>query len=155
RYLGQRVRSLPWLRRLQGAAAVTASSATDQVVYADDLVPGTSYELGTWTVTLEELVSFAQQWDPQWFHVDKEAAKDGPFGVIIASGMPSLSIMSRLVVDGALHRWAVIAGRAMEDIQLLNPVRPGMVLRGTLLVDSVEPRGKDRALVWLRCRLLD
>jgi acyl dehydratase len=129
------------------------NDGTARTKYAEDLAIGMTVDLGTWTPGRDEIVAFARQWDPQGFHIDEEIADAGPFGGLIASGLHSLSIMSRLVVDGALKDWAVIAGRAIQDIQLTSPVRPGMELRGTLRIGDIEQRSGNRALVWLHCEL--
>src|SRR4051794_6124236 len=90
-------------------------------VHAEDLVPGTSFDLGTYTLTRDEIVDFATQWDPQNFHVDDEVADAGAFGGIIASGVHSLAIFQRLVVDAQFSKWAIIAGRSIDDMQMTSP----------------------------------
>ena len=44
--------------------------------YFEDFVPGSVIELGTRTVSEEEIIHYATQFDPQPFHIDKVAAKD-------------------------------------------------------------------------------
>jgi len=34
---------------------------------------------GPYTVSEEEILAFATQWDPQWFHTQPDAAATGPF----------------------------------------------------------------------------
>ncbi len=52
-----------------------------------DLYPaGTRLELGSVTFTAEDIVRFAEKFDPQPFHVDAEAAKTYVFGALCASG---------------------------------------------------------------------
>lgn len=52
-----------------------------------DLYPaGTRLELGSVTFTAEDIVRFAEKFDPQPFHVDAEAAKNYVFGALCASG---------------------------------------------------------------------
>lgn len=43
-------------------------------------------EIGRLTFTEAEIVRFAQHFDPQPFHVDPEAARQSPFGGLVASG---------------------------------------------------------------------
>ena len=81
------------------------------LLYAEDLPVGSTVELGSHAVTLEEMLEFARQWDPQGFHTDPEVAAAGHFGEVIASGIHTLGIYQRLSVEGAVGRWAVIAGR--------------------------------------------
>jgi len=52
-----------------------------------DLYPaGTRLELGSVTFTAEDIIRFAEKFDPQPFHVDAEAAKAYVFGALCASG---------------------------------------------------------------------
>jgi acyl dehydratase len=115
------------------------------LVHAEDVVPGTTYDLGAHTLTLEEVVQFSRQWDPQDFHVDGSSA--GYFGGTIASGLHSMAILQRLSVLGVYRHWAVVAGRRIRDVSFLAPARPGMTLRGSLVVDSVADRDGTRSLV--------
>ena len=64
--------------------------------YFEDYQVGDVHEFGTAEVTEERIVSFAQEFDPQPFHVDSEAAADGPFGGIIASGWHTCGLMMRM-----------------------------------------------------------
>jgi len=63
--------------------------------------------------------------------------------------------VQRLLVEGTLGSWAVIAGRSLTDLQLTSPVRPRMELTGRLRVESVEMKGNRRALVHQACTLLN
>jgi acyl dehydratase len=126
---------------------MTTSAHSTRVTYGDDLVVGTTYGLGSRTLSQDEIVAFASDWDPQDFHVDEEIARSGHFGGIIASGIHSIAVLQRMAVDGVMREWAVIAGRSIEDVQMERPVRPGMRLDGSLTVDGVEDRGPDRVLV--------
>ena len=45
--------------------------------FFEDLVIGTKLELGTHTFTADEIVGFAERYDPQPFHVDQLAARSG------------------------------------------------------------------------------
>ncbi|WP_205751958.1 MaoC/PaaZ C-terminal domain-containing protein [Cryptosporangium phraense] len=122
---------------------------------AEDLTVGAEAALGRYTVTADEIVEFGRQWDPQTFHVDPVAAADSYFGEVIASGLHTLGVLQRLAVLGVYQHWDVIAGRRIRSIELTAPVTGGMTLAGTLTVESVEPRGPERALVTVRGRLRD
>ena len=63
---------------------------------------GQVIELGPYTVDEAEIVDFAQHWDPQWFHTDADAAVEGPFHGLIASGWHSCCIAMRLVAEQVL-----------------------------------------------------
>ncbi|MBA4026548.1 MAG: dehydratase [Gordonia sp.] len=117
------------------------------MLYAEDLVEGHTYELGSYVVTRDEILSFAGQWDPQDFHTDDAAAAKGFFGEVIASGIHTLAVFQRLSVLGAYNRWAVIAGRTLRDVQFRSPVRSDSELSATMSVTTVLLQRPDRALV--------
>ena len=59
--------------------------------YLEDYIEGDVHRFGTIAVDADEIVAFAKQFDPQTIHTDPEAAKNGPFGGLIASGWHTLS----------------------------------------------------------------
>lgn len=125
----------------------------DRPLAAEDLVVGSLIDLGEYRVSLEEMVEFSTKWDPQPFHTDAEAAAAGFFGEIIASGVHAMAIFQRLAVLGAYRQWDVVAGRAIHDVSLTSPVRPGAVLTGDIVIDEVVFSRPDRALVKTTGRL--
>ena len=123
------------------------------LLYAEDLVVGSAHGLGEYKVTEEEIVAFANRWDPQPFHTDPEFAANGFFGGLIASGLHTLGILQRLAVLGVYRDWAIIAGRRIRDVSLPAPVRPGSVLSGQIIIDEITPTAPDRCLMVKRGRL--
>ncbi len=110
-----------------------------------DFFAGQVIEAGPHTVTEEELVGFARQWDPQWFHTDAQAAADGVFGGLIASGWHTCSIAMRLVVQAALEGSESFASPGLQYVRWPHPVRPGDALRLraevlAVLRDPAKPR---------------
>ncbi len=118
-----------------------------ELLYAEDLKVGLSISLGSYQTTHSEIIAFAEQWDPQPFHIDDAAAAQGHFGEVIASGVHTLAIFQRLAVLGAYRSWAIIAGRTIQEVQLTSPVRAGTRLHGTLSILEIEVSRHDRALV--------
>ena len=66
---------------------------------------------------------------------------------MIGSGLHTMAIFQRMAVERAYSRWAVIAGRAIRDVQLTAPLRPGATVAGTLAITAVVPVGDQRSLV--------
>lgn len=122
---------------------------TSNMMYGDDVRPGYRADLGSHVVTTEEIVAFATDWDPQFFHLDAQRAiTEGHFGGLIASGLHTMSISQRLAVDGCLKNWHVIGGAGIQDVQFRLPVRPGDTLTGVLLVEDVQHQPeRERTLV--------
>ena len=94
------------------------------MLYAEDLIEGQEFQLGTYTITEAEILQFARQYDPVPIHTDPAAAATGPFGGLIASGFNTIAIYQRLVVEAVWTKVAGIVGRSLE-VRLPNPVRPG------------------------------
>ena len=122
----------------------------------EDFEPGQVYELGSRTVTEDELVDFARKWDPQPFHVDPEAAKESVFGGLIASGWQTGAIWMRLYVDTMLGA-AARGSPGIEELRWLAPVRPGDTLSARLTVLETTPSATrpDRGTVRIRGEMLN
>lgn len=116
-------------------------------LYAEQLPVGEVIDLGTLTLSHDDIVQFASKWDPQSFHIDDEAARHGFFGEVIASGLQTMGVLQRLAVMGAFRHWKIIAGRSIRDVQLTLAVRAGMELHGTMQVIQVTPVDATRSLV--------
>ncbi len=106
--------------------------------YFEDFNPGNVIQLGQRTLTEEEIIHFAQQFDPQPFHIDKEAAGDSIFGGVIASGWHTCGIIMRLVVDGFLNDSTSMGSPGLDEIRWILPVRPNDTL--TVTAETLESR---------------
>lgn len=93
--------------------------------YFEDLHVGDTVDCGQRTVSRDEIIEYAEQWDPQPFHVDEAAASETIFGDVIASGLHTLSVCSRLAYDDFFSETAVVAGRGIDELRFPRPVRPG------------------------------
>jgi len=103
-----------------------------------ELHEGKVIEAGPYAVNAAEIREFAVAFDPQWFHVDAEAAAHGPFGGIIASGWHTCAIAMRLAVDRILKGSESFASPGVAYIKWPNPVRAGDSL--TLKAEVLEAR---------------
>jgi acyl dehydratase len=97
--------------------------------YFDDYLPGATYDCGSVSVSEDEIVSFARQFDPQPFHVDPAAAARGPFGGLIASGWHTAALVMRQLVDHYLPEEASLGSPGLDEMRWPDPVRPGDTLR--------------------------
>ena len=70
------------------------------MIHFEDVEIGAVRETGRKTVTAEEIIEFGTEFDPQYYHVDPERAKDSIFGGLVASGWHTGSMAMRLIVDG-------------------------------------------------------
>jgi acyl dehydratase len=99
---------------------------------------GQLIEAGPYRVDERELIDFAKQWDPQWFHTNPNAAARSRFGGLIASGWHTCGIAMRLAVQVALDGSEVFASPGLNYLKWPNPVRPGDSL--TLRINVLEKR---------------
>jgi acyl dehydratase len=103
-----------------------------------DFPVGTRIELGQFTLSAEDIISFASRYDPQPFHTDPEEAASGPFGGLIASGWQTAASVMRLYVDAMLAGADSRGSPGIENLRWLRPVRPGDVI--TAVVTVVDAR---------------
>ncbi|WP_226481657.1 MaoC/PaaZ C-terminal domain-containing protein [Natrinema amylolyticum] len=107
--------------------------------YFEDIAIGDEETFGRWTVTRDEIVSFARKWDPQRFHVDPEAAKKSVHGGLIASGFHTVAVAMRLWVDEYLDDVANMGARYLSELAWHEPVRPGdtLAVSGEVLDETI------------------
>lgn len=104
--------------------------------YFEDFKVGNTVKTGSRTLTEEEIIAFATEYDPQPFHVNKAAAEKSIYGGIIASGWQTCGIMMRLLVDGVLREAASLGSPGVDEIRWIKPVRPGDTL--TVSITTLE-----------------
>jgi acyl dehydratase len=80
---------------------------------------------GRRAVTEAEIIEFAKQYDPQWFHTDPVRARDSRWKGLIASGWMTCSIAMDLAVKSVLADSESIGSPGVEQLKWLHPVRPG------------------------------
>ena len=107
--------------------------------YFEDFHVGDTFELGQVTVTEEDILTFARQFDPQPFHVDREKAKNSYFGELVASGWHTTSLFMRLFVDGLLNESASLASPGVDKVRWPRPVCPGDTLSARFTVIESTP----------------
>jgi acyl dehydratase len=108
------------------------------VRYWEDFRPGEVTDVGSVTVSADEIVAFAKQYDPQPFHTDLDAPADGPFGGLVASGWHTTSLFMGMFVRAILLDAASLGSPGVEEIRWTAPVRPGDTLTGRVTVDDVQ-----------------
>ena len=117
--------------------------------YWEDLAPGSVRELGSVTPTVEEIKEFAEQFDPQPFHLDELAGRRSIFGNLCASGWHTCSLAMRLTVENFLNDSSSMGSPGLESLRWLKPVYPGdtLTLRHTILESRAMRRRPDIGLV--------
>ncbi len=103
--------------------------------YLEDFEVGQTFALGEFSLTAEDVVGFAERYDPQTFHLTDDA--DGPFGGLIASGWQTGSCCQRLLVANLLADAACLGSPGVEQIRFLKPVLPDVTYVATFSVLEV------------------
>jgi acyl dehydratase len=113
------------------------------VRYWEDFAVGHEAVYGSHTITEEEILAFAREYDPQPFHVDPEAAAASPFGGLIASGWQTAAIYMSLYVRAQMLDTAGLGSPGVEELRWLAPVRPGDTLTARSRVVDAWPSESD------------
>ena len=123
--------------------------------YLEDFAPGQSMTHGPYAVTREEIIDFAQRFDPQPFHLDDEAGRAIPhFGGLVASGWHTAAMAHRLLCE-LLLRAASVGSPGVDELRWLRPVRPGdqLTLRIEVLEVTPSTSRPERGAVRLKSEL--
>ncbi len=117
--------------------------------YFEDYVPGFTMDCGAFTLSEADIIAFACQYDPQPFHVDPVAAKDGPYGGLIASGWHTISATMRQLVEFYVSAESSHGAAGVDEIRWPRPVRPGDTLhvRARVLEARRSASKPDRGIV--------
>ena len=115
----------------------------------EDFAVGQRFATAGCTLSEAQILDFAWTYDPQPFHIDREAAAAGPFGGLIGSGFQTLLVAFRLVYQERIINAASLGSPGLDEIRWPRAVRPGDTLRVAAEVVEVRPsRSKpDRGLV--------
>ena len=95
--------------------------------FFDDIPDDYRSVVGTWTLTDDGIIDFAQAWDPQPFHTDPARAAESVFGGLVASSAHLFAICTRLFFDHE-DRIRVVAMLGKDKLRLPNPARAGTTL---------------------------
>ena len=105
-------------------------------LYLEEIDEGRVVELGSHHFTKEAIIAFAEKYDPQPFHLSEEGGRNGPLGVLSASGWHTAAGWMKCYVATNQKAEAAIraAGGApapigpspgFTNLRWLKPVAPG------------------------------
>ncbi len=111
----------------------------------EEIIINQPFALGSHTFTQEEIIRFGKRYDPQYFHIDPEAARHSHFGGLVASGWHTVSVGHRKMVDRLFAEEDVVRAEGgtpgvsgpspgVNRMDFKAPVRPGDTVSYTLTV---------------------
>ena len=110
--------------------------------YLEDLHAGDVFTSPVRTVSAEEIVAFAREFDPQPFHLDAEAAAASFFGGLVASGWHTSALTMRLLTESGMDLANGIIGLGMEQLRWPAPLRAGGTIQTR--IEILEVRVSER-----------
>ncbi|SHF67216.1 MaoC family dehydratase [Devosia limi] len=111
----------------------------------EDIAIDEPFPLGSHTFSQDEIIRFATLYDPQYFHIDPQAARHSHFGGLIASGWHTVSVGHRKMVDALFAEENRLREEGLEpgvsgpspgvnSMEFKVPVRPGDTVTYELVV---------------------
>ncbi len=120
---------------MTSSSSVTAAApASSPRFFWEDFPIGQVREFGAHRVTREAVLAFAQEFDPQPFHLDDAAAEASLFGRLAASGWHTCAMAMRMMCDAYLLESASLGSPGLEKLSWKKPVYPGDTLHVRLEV---------------------
>jgi acyl dehydratase len=108
--------------------------------YLEDFTVGQRFApAGEYVMQLDEMKTYARQFDPQVIHTDENGARNELYGQIIASGWMTLGVTTRLMVQGRVVGSTPLVGVSINNLRFLEPVNAGDVLSVEAEVLEVRP----------------
>jgi len=104
------------------------------------------------TVTESDILDFAFRYDPQPFHLDREAAGRSHFGGLIASGWQTGALGFRMLMQAGLLGKGSMGSPGLDEMRWFRPTRPGDTLYAKAEILDVRPSASkpDRGVVKMK-----
>ena len=97
--------------------------------YFDDFQVGESFETEPNFISKDEIIDFASKYDPQTFHLDEDAAKNGPFGRLTSSGFMTLGKSFTQIFNTNVFNGSSMGAWGLDELRWTKPVYPGDTLK--------------------------
>ena len=123
----------------------------------EDLPEGATVALGSKTVTAEEIIEFASEFDAQPMHLDEAAGKASILGGLSASGWHTCAMFMRLLCDGFLLESTSQGSPGLDYVRWKKPVLAGDRLTGrsTVLATRTSKSKPGLGFVTIKSEMLN
>jgi acyl dehydratase len=122
-----------------------------ELLHFEDFEVGQVIDLGSYAVTAQEIREFANEFDPQRFHLDEEAAEASLLGGLAASGWHVCAMFMRLLAEGWLNKTASMGSNGVPEVKWFKPVYAGEVLSGAVTIISGRVSSKRPEMGIFQC----
>lgn len=100
----------------------------------EDFTPGRRFDFAARTLTAEEIVAFAREFDPQPMHLDAAAGSASILGGLAASGWHTSAVMMRMLYEAYLAGSTSEGSPGVDLMEWKRPVLAGDTLGGHCVV---------------------
>ena len=106
------------------------------MVWFEDFEEGLVFEYTVPGLTVDEIVSFAEQYDPQRFHLEEAEAAKTHFGGLIASGFQTQLLCFKPFCEMVMRKAMGVGAPGIDTLKWLRPWYPGEALDVTATIVS-------------------
>lgn len=107
--------------------------------YFEDFVEGERFASAGASLSEDDIVAFAHDYDPQPFHIDPRAAAESHFGGLIASGFQTMALAFRLFYQENVINACSMGSPGLDKVRWHRPLRPGETIRTEVEVRDLRP----------------
>nr|WP_255520173.1 MaoC/PaaZ C-terminal domain-containing protein [Ramlibacter aurantiacus] len=108
-------------------------------MYFEDFQVGEVHTSPTLEMTADLIVQFARVYDPQPFHLDRDAAGQSVFGGLVAGGFQTAALTWALALRTGMFDRCAVAGLGVDRLRWHAPVREGDVVRAVFWLLDGRP----------------
>lgn len=115
----------------------------------DEFTIGQIFKTESLKLTKEEIIRFAEEFDPLYIHIDEEKAMKSRFNGIIASGLHTLAVTIKLWVEKDIYGDDIIAGTELNNLKFIKPVYPDDELYTIVQVIDKNAKNEEYGIITL------
>lgn len=112
------------------------------MLHLEDLPLGTDFPCGRFRLSRDQIIAFAERYDPQPFHLSEAHARASHFGTLCASGLHTQGMAIGLMVR-SIRDVAIVAGHSLHAARFLVPVWPEIDYTVTARWTATSPSPRD------------
>jgi acyl dehydratase len=123
-----------------------------QTRYWQDIQPGETFATRSITISKQDILEFAVDFDPQPYHLDSDAADASIFGGLCASGWHVTAVMMRLLTDSFNDQKIDLLGsNGVSRLRWRKPVLAGHSLSARITVTDKSPPAANSPFGYINC----